>query len=118
MITIKLRKSLLATLLLLLFPLSFIGCGKSIGNTMESFDSSDGSSLYYRYSFHAYDDTHLFVRRIGGDGDSIMVNDEKYYIVDTQNGQTKQVFENLPGEIMLDDQVYTRFDPNFFGKIS
>jgi hypothetical protein len=110
----KLRRSLLVTLLLLLFPLLSIGCGESTGNTTESNDLSEGSSLYYRYSFHPYDDTHLFVRRIGGDGDSAIVNDEKYYIVDTKNGQAKQVFKNLPGEIMLDDQVYTRFDPNNF----
>ncbi|MDD4663607.1 MAG: hypothetical protein PHD83_02940 [Caldisericia bacterium] len=113
MITMKLRKSLLVTLLLL-FSLSFIGCGKSTGNTTESSDSSDGSSFYYRYSFHPYNDTHLFIQRIGGDGDSAIVNDEKYYIVDTKNGQAKQVFENLPGEIMLDDQAYTRFDPHNF----
>ena len=114
MTTLKLRKSLLVTMLLLLFPLSFIGCSKSTGNKTEPNDLSKGSSLYYRFYFHPYDDTHLFVRRIGGDGDSITVNDEKYYIVDTKNGQANQAFKNLPGEIMLDDQKYTRFDPNNF----
>ena len=74
-----------------------IGCGKSTGNTMVIHNSPEGSSLYYRYSFHPYDDTRLFVRRIGSDGESVIVNDEKYCVVNTKSGQAKQVFENLPG---------------------